>query len=79
MPTHQFNIIQTDTRTTGCSVNCDFDVFSANRSLIYNYVQESGGTMVNFNTAMVPSHEAVEELFQKLYKLTIPIRHSKER
>ena len=80
MPTHQFNIVQTDTKSTGCSINCDFDVFSANRSLICNYVKKLRGIMVDLNTARFPSYEAVEELFHKLYDLIKPIKkHSKKR
>ena len=72
----QFNILIDGTSSTGSTISCDFDIFSPNKSLIYEYVSECGGTMVKPNTARVNSVEAVEKLSHQLLKLTIPVRLS---
>jgi hypothetical protein len=72
----QFTILIDGTSSTGSTINCDFDVFSPNKSIIYDYVSECGGTMIKPNTARVSSVEAVEKLSHKLLKLTIPVRLS---
>lgn len=77
MTAYKFKIILENTKETGLSVNCDFDAFSANKSLIYDYVSELGGTMVNGNTARISSYEELEELSHRLLKLTRPL--SKKR
>ncbi len=71
----QFEIFVEGT-STGVAINCDFDVFSPNKSLICDYVSECGGTMTKPNTATVTSVESVEKLSHKLLKLTIPVRLS---
>ncbi len=71
----QFEIFVEGT-STGVTINCDFDVFSPNKSLICDYVSECGGTMTKINTATVTSVESVEKLSHKLLKLTIPVRLS---
>lgn len=69
----QFEILVEGT-STGITINCDFDVFSPNKSLICDYVSECGGTMIKSNTATVTSVESVERLSHKLFNLTIPER-----
>jgi len=77
--TYKFNIVLNDDEKTGFTVTSSFDVFSANKTLICNYVAELGGILMNPNTAKMPNNEAVEKLAHKLLNLTIPMNLSKKR
>ena len=55
------------------------DIFYENRLQIFKWISESGGIIVNSNTAKVFSNEAFTELLIKMSSLTVPRKLSKKR